>query len=81
MEPWKWMTFPVYFALAVGLFVGYDVGLLLVGRAHPNWEGATTLLFAAIFAFGLSQLVTRPLTQIMMRRKAQQRGRGGAPRE
>lgn len=79
MSPWKWQTFPVYFALALGLFVGYDVGLLLVARAHPGWEGVTTLIFAALFAFGLSQLATRPLTQMILRRKAQ-RDRGGGAR-
>jgi hypothetical protein len=76
LTPWKWFTFPVYFALAVGLFVGYDVGLLLVARAHPNWEGATTLLFAALFAFALSQVATRPLAKMMVQRRAKQRPRG-----
>ncbi|HTE84098.1 MAG TPA: hypothetical protein VK821_05145 [Dehalococcoidia bacterium] len=78
VAPWKWLTFPVYFALAVGLFAGYDVGLLLVAKAHPHWEGVTTLVFAALFAFGLSQLATRPLTEMMLHRRARQRERGGA---
>jgi hypothetical protein len=71
LSEWKWFTFPVYFALAVGLFVGYDIGLLVVApRMHTNWETVTTLVLAALFAFALSQLATRPFAQMLIRRRA-----------
>jgi hypothetical protein len=75
-----WLTLPVYAALAFGLFVGWTGRILF--EVHPNsrWENIVNLAFAALFAFALSQLATRSITQVMLRRKAL-RGRddGGRP--
>jgi hypothetical protein len=70
---WKWLTFPVYFALSSGLFIGYNVGAL----AKPNSRlmEVGNYLFAIMFSFGLAQFVTRPLTQMMLRRRAQRESR------
>jgi hypothetical protein len=76
---WKWLTFPVYFALSLGLIVGYNVGL--IARSNPRLEQVATLVFSIPFAFGLAQLVTRPVTEMMLRRRSRlrERQRGQTP--
>src|ERR1700730_7463987 len=76
ITPWKWLTFPVYFALATGLFVGYNVGL----QSHPGtrlWQ-VGSLGFAILFSFGLAQLATRPFAEMLLKRRARQSGRPGS---
>jgi hypothetical protein len=77
----QWRTLPVYAALAFGLFFGWTARILF--EVHPNsrWENIVNLAFAALFAFALSQLATRSITQMMLRRKAgpSQTGRGPRP--
>jgi hypothetical protein len=76
---WKWLTFPVFCALATGLFLGYNVGLLT--RVRPQIEQVATLLFAVLFAFAMSQLATRPVTEMLLRRKTRQQQSGTRPSE
>lgn len=75
LKPWRWWTFPVYFSLSLGLFAGFNVGLLTPKR-HWN-ESLIGLPFEALFAFGLAQFVTRPLTEMMLRRRAERSNRAG----
>src|SRR6476661_8241594 len=83
LASWKWLTFPVFFALSVGLFLGYNVGLLARGRTRV--EEIATLGFAVVFAFAMSQLATRPITEMLLKRRAQRQQRrpdsAGAPSE
>lgn len=66
---WKWWTFPVYLALTFGLFVGYNAGVLI--QPHTRVESIANVVVAVPFSLGLAQLVTRPLTALMLRRRAQ----------
>ena len=60
---WRWMTFPVFFALSVGLFVGVYAGWLAGFIASDSGnQSLTTIVFivAALFmGFSLSRVVTR----------------------
>lgn len=74
---WKWRTFPVYFAFALGSFLGVYAGLL---SAWFNDEGQTwlaTSVFIAVaimLGLGLSRLTTRWLiTRRWIRAREQQR--------
>ena|SRR5712692_7336671 len=82
--PWKWLTFPVYFAGAVGLFAGFNLGSL-APHLNAKLENVASLVIAILFAFALSQLATRPLAEMMLRRRtrqqAQRRPCAGSPDE
>lgn len=59
---WKWRTFPVYFALALGLFAGFYIGMLSEfarqeGNSTPNL--VATLVIALMLGLGLSRLTTK----------------------
>ncbi len=58
---WKWMTFPVYFAAALALFVGVYAGFLAGSIADQNATVQTMVFIVpAIFlGFGFSRLTTR----------------------
>lgn len=70
ISSWKWLTFPVYCALVLGLFAGYSVGFDF--KSHARFEEYAGLIFAALLSLGLAQLVTRPFAEMMYRRRAQQ---------
>lgn len=62
MAQWNWRTFPVFFALALGLFAGVYMGIL-AEYARSNGNGMpmnvvfiTTALF---FGFALSRVTSR----------------------
>ena len=61
--PWKWMTFPVYFAAALALFVGVYAGYLaayLQFEEDNGLAGMVVFIVSAIFlGFGFSRLTTR----------------------
>ncbi|MBI5947712.1 MAG: hypothetical protein HY875_06215 [Chloroflexi bacterium] len=63
LPPWHWRTFPVYFAGALGLFLGVYAGYL-VGFVHAETgNGTPTLVLfvtaALLLGFGLSRLTSR----------------------
>jgi|ERR1700730_8308203 hypothetical protein len=70
---WNWWTFPVYFALATGLIVGYNAGVVI--PPHSRAAGIANFAFAIPFSFGLAQVVTRPVREMMLRRRAQRERR------
>ncbi len=60
---WRWRTFPVYFAGALGLFIGVYVGYL-VGFVHAETDNGTPTLVVFVTAsllvgFGLSRVTSR----------------------
>ena len=64
MPGWRWKTFPVYFALALGLFLGVFAGAS--GQAaNDNGNGVAILVIFVIAAIllgaGFSRLTTRYL--------------------
>jgi hypothetical protein len=76
VAPWKWLTFPVYFAAATGLFLGFNLGLLANSLPQLNQIGG--LAVAILFSFGLAQLATRPFVELLLRRRARQQRRPGS---
>ena len=60
---WRWRTFPVYFAGAVGLFFGIYLGYL-AGYVHAETgnQAPTLVVFvtaALLLGFGLSRVTSR----------------------
>ncbi len=59
---WNWLSFPVFFAFSLGLFVAS----LLFAAGYPGWFAAFAVgLFG--LSFGVAHMVTRPIA----RRRAQ----------
>ena len=63
LPQWKWRTFPVFFALAAGLFLGTWIGSLtgIVAAENDNSLPMNTALIIAAILFGaaLSLFATR----------------------
>lgn len=57
LPQYRWRQFPVYFALALGLFIGLELGLI------AGWSDSTllTTIFSSVIAvflgFGIARLV------------------------
>jgi hypothetical protein len=65
LPQWKWKTFPVYFAFALGGFIGAYVGYL-TGFVHGDSGSAlpSTIMFgvaAILLGFGVARLGVRGL--------------------
>ncbi len=59
MPDWKWKTFPVYFALSMGGFIGLYFGVLVQAAENSALTYAVFVVFALLLGFGLSRLTTR----------------------
>lgn len=62
LPEWKWRTFPVYFALTLGLMVGVWAGSAAGVNAEDGDDQPLMILFivsALLFGFALSRLTTR----------------------
>ena len=75
---WNWRTFPVYFALATGFFVGAYTGYLagfVSGDSGNETPGLVLFIGAALLlGFGLARLTTRfMVTHNWVKPKAKQR--------
>jgi len=59
--PWKWRTFPVFFAFALGLFIGVYAGFISgVLKDENDTVSLVVFVVAALFlGFGFSRLTTR----------------------
>ena len=59
--PWKWRTFPVFFAFALGLFIGVYAGFIAgVLKDENDTVSLVVFVIAALFlGFGFSRLTTR----------------------
>jgi hypothetical protein len=65
LPDWKWKTFPVYFALSLGLFVGAYAGYV-TGFIHSDSGNSlpSTIMFgiaAVLLGFGVARLGVRGL--------------------
>lgn len=60
MPAWRWRTFPVYMAFAVGGFLGLYMGLLAGATGGDSVFTMVVFVFwALLLGFGLSRLVSR----------------------
>lgn len=78
LPEWRWRTFPVYFAFALGAFIGLYLGIL--AAAGPAWLGTAVFVTVAIMlGLGLSRLTTRWLvTRNWMQRRSKAKAKAGA---
>ncbi len=63
---WNWRTFPVYFAFALGMFVGLYLGLLAYAADEGGDGWFTTGIFIAVaimLGLGLSRITTNWLVR------------------
>jgi hypothetical protein len=73
---WKWRTFPVYFAFALGSFLGVYAGILSAWLNDEGESWLATSIFIAVaimMGLGLSRLTTRWLVTRRWIRTRQQR--------
>ncbi len=60
---WRWRTFPVYFALTGGMFLGVYLGILASTIRYDNGNETPTtvvlIISALAFGFGLSRMTSR----------------------
>ncbi len=75
MPDWKWKTFPVYFAFAVGGFLGMYTGVL--GSANDgDYFTFIAIFWAVLLGFGFSRFSTRWIVSRQWnRRQARNRGK------
>ena len=59
-SPWQWFTFPVYFALSLGLFIGVFMGI--AAYDHENTSLVIFLGTASMLGWGFSRFVVRWMT-------------------
>lgn len=72
MPDWKWKTFPVYFAFAMGGFIGMYTGVIAGAADNPNFFTFFAIFWAILLGVGFSRFTTR---WIMSRQWAQKRAR------
>lgn len=59
MPDWKWKTFPVFFALAIGGFIGLYMGIVVQAANNSLISTFVFVAFALPLGFGFSKLSTR----------------------
>jgi hypothetical protein len=59
VAPWKWRTFPVYFAFSLGGFIGLYMGIVSEAIQNPAVSIVVFSLWAILLGFGLSRFTTR----------------------
>lgn len=59
---WHWRTFPVFFALAAGMFLGMYLGIL-AAAVGGLFSIIVFIAIAVMMGFGLSRLSTRWLLE------------------
>ena len=59
---WQWKTFPVYFALSLGLFIGLYLGLLSAATDNETIQLIVFLSTASMLGWGFSRFVVRWMT-------------------
>lgn len=75
MPDWKWRTFPVFFAFALGGFVGLYMGIF--SAESPGFFVFASAFWAVILGLGFSRITTRWIaSKSLARRKKQQTGTG-----
>ena len=58
MPKWKWRTFPVYFAFAIGGFIGLYMGLIAGATDNGALTAVVFGIWAVLLGFGLSRFTS-----------------------
>lgn len=58
MPKWNWRTFPVYFAFAIGGFVGLYMGLIAGATNNGALTAVVFGIWAILLGFGLSRFTS-----------------------
>ena len=74
MPQWKWRTFPVYFAFAIGGFLGMYSGII-IAQANDATQAIGFAFWAIILGFGLSRFTSMWLLSRGWTRKIAQRNK------
>lgn len=69
LPPWRWRTFPVFFALAVGVFVGVYGGVLAGYVNGRDGNGTPTLILFVVAAILVGVAFSRLMTRWMISRR------------
>ena len=59
MPKWEWRTFPVYFAFALGGFIGLYMGLVVGATSNDMVSLIAFTFWAILLGFGFSRLTSR----------------------
>ena len=59
LPDWRWKTFPVFFALAAGGFIGLYAGIVVQAANNAAISTLVFVAFALPLGFGFSRLSTR----------------------
>ena len=59
MPEWNWRTFPVFFAFAIGAFVGLYVGMVVAWSDNSAAQTSAFLVVALLLGLGFSRLSSR----------------------
>ena len=62
LPEWRWRTFPVFFALAAGMFLGLQLGVV-VSAASSTVSIVVFIAVAVVLGLALSRLTTRWLIE------------------
>ena len=68
LPDWRWMTFPVFFALALGLFIGVFVGVP-AGIANEQGNGTPAFVMFILAAIFLGTALSRFTTRWILARR------------
>lgn len=71
---WRWRTFPVYFALTLGLLIGYVLGF------YAPRKGVSALVIYAVILFLFSLALSRYWNRVLGERLLRDRARKRAQR-
>jgi uncharacterized membrane protein YfcA len=62
LPEWRWRTFPVFFALAAGTFIGMQLGIV-VSAANSTVSLVVFIFVAVLLGLALSRVTTRWLIE------------------
>lgn len=73
MPDWRWKTFPVYFAFAIGGFIGMYTGVIAGAAESANYFTIIAIFWAVLLGFGFSRFTTRWIVSRQWARRAARR--------
>ena len=74
LAPWKWRTFPVFFAFALGGFTGLYMGIF--STESPGFFVFASAFWAVILGLAFSRMTTRWIAGKSLARRKKQRAGG-----